>query len=117
MTKLPVPLTVPPVTRVAGLLLDRDRLAGDHRLVDRAAALDDDAVHRNSSRRAARADVADVTVAIGTSTSSTIADDARGLRRQAEQLPDRRARPASRARSSSTWPSSTSTVMTTAVSK
>ena len=31
----------------ARLLLHRDRLAGDHRLVHRAAALDDDAVHRH----------------------------------------------------------------------
>ena len=33
--------------RVARLLLDRDRLAGDHRLVDRARAFDDDAVDRD----------------------------------------------------------------------
>ena len=32
----PVPLTVPPVTALARRLLDRDRLAGDHRLVDGA---------------------------------------------------------------------------------
>ena len=43
----PVPLTVPPMTAVARLLLDRDRLAGDHRLVDRARALEDHAVDRH----------------------------------------------------------------------
>ena len=52
---VPVPLTVPPVTALAARLLDRDRLAGDHRLVDRARALDDDAVDRAPSRRAGRA--------------------------------------------------------------
>ena len=33
---------------IAGLLLDRDRFAGQHRLVDGAAAGPDDAVHRNA---------------------------------------------------------------------
>ena len=33
--------------RIAGALLDRHRLAGDHRLVDDRVALEDDAVHRH----------------------------------------------------------------------
>ena len=36
MSKLPVVFCVPPVTRSPSMLLDRDRLAGDQRLVDRA---------------------------------------------------------------------------------
>ncbi len=41
--------------RVAFLLLDGDRFAADHRLVDRARSFDDLAVRRESSRPAARA--------------------------------------------------------------
>ena len=40
ITSVPVPLTVAPMTRSPALLLDRDRLAGDHRLVDGARALE-----------------------------------------------------------------------------
>ena len=47
MTKLPVPLTVAPVTLSAGALLDRHRLAGDHRFIDRAVALEHHAVDRD----------------------------------------------------------------------
>ena len=56
---LPVPLTVPPVTRLAGALLDRHRLAGDHRLVDGARALEHDAVDRHPLARPHAQPVAD----------------------------------------------------------
>ena len=45
MTKLPVPLTVPPVTLSPTDLFHRERLAGDHRLLDVGAAFQDHAVH------------------------------------------------------------------------
>ena len=93
ITKLPVPLTVPPVTLVAGRLLDRDRLAGDHRFVDGAAALEHDAVDRHLlagphaqpvARRAPRSS--------GTSASLPSARDRRARRRrEAEQRADRAA--------------------------
>ena len=50
MTRPPVPLTVPPITRSPGPFLDRDRLAADHRLVDRACPSTTIAVDRNLSR-------------------------------------------------------------------
>ena len=40
MTKLPVPLTVAPVTLLAGRFLGRHRLAGDHGFIDRAVAFE-----------------------------------------------------------------------------
>ena len=40
-------LIVAPISLSPGALRDRDRLAGQHRLVDRAAAFDDDAVDRH----------------------------------------------------------------------
>ena len=46
-TKVPVPLTVPPISFLAGAFLDRDRLAGDHRLVDGTRAVDHHAVDGN----------------------------------------------------------------------
>ena len=47
ITSAEVPFTVPPMTAAPGGLRDRQRLAGDHRLVDRPAPLDDRAVHGN----------------------------------------------------------------------
>ena len=115
MTKLPVPLTVPPMTRSPGALLDRHRLAGDHRLVDGA---------RPSS----------TTPSTGTfspgrtrSRSPTLhlrrAERPPRCRRRASRRAVFGARPSSarmaapvwlRARSSSTWPSSTSVTITAA---
>ena len=46
-TSVPVPLTVPPISFSPGPFLDRDRLAGDHRLVDGTRALDHHAVDGN----------------------------------------------------------------------
>ena len=51
MANAPVPLIVPPVTRAPGSFLHRNRLAGDHRFVDRTRALDHHAVHRNALAR------------------------------------------------------------------
>ena len=107
------------MTLSPGLFLDRHRLAGDHRFIDRAVSLEHDAVDRNlfagahaqliaghdlierdirprvpSGRRGGR-------VFGARSSSARIALD--GL--------------AERARNSSTWPSSTSVTMTAAASK
>ncbi len=62
MMTLPVPFTVPPVTRLSGRLLDRDRLAGHHRLVDGAAALEHDAVDRDLLARPHAQPIADMDV-------------------------------------------------------
>ena len=43
----PVALMVAPMTLLPGSFFDRDRFAGDHRLVDGAAAFEDDAVDGN----------------------------------------------------------------------
>ena len=56
ITKLPVPLTVRAGDAVAGALLDRHRLAGDHRLVDGARVPRGRRRRPAPSRRAARAD-------------------------------------------------------------
>ena len=95
MTTLPVPFTVPPVTRLPGRLLDRDRLAGHHRLVDAGAALEHDAVDRDPLAGPHAQPIADVHVLerhVGLRARRV--DPARRLRRQAEQALDRRARPA-----------------------
>ena len=63
MSKLPVPLSVPPVTASPGRLLDRHRLAGEQRLVDGAPPVDDDAVDRHLVAGADAEDVADRDVA------------------------------------------------------
>ena len=77
MTKLPVPLTVRADHPVAGALLDRHRLAGHHRLVDRAAALEHDAVDRHLLARPHAQPVADLRPASsGTSASLPSARDA-----------------------------------------
>ena len=51
----PSPLTVPAITSSPSCFSTEPRLAGDHRLVDRAVPLAHDAVGRARSRRAARA--------------------------------------------------------------
>ena len=101
----------------AGLLGDRHRFAGHQRFVERGAAFEDDAVDRHlfagpHAQAVADREAVDRDLLVG----AVLADTPRGLRRELEQRPDR-ARGCSRARSSSTWPSSTSTVMTAAASK
>ena len=50
----PWAFSVPANTRAAGLLVDRDRLAGDRRLVDAGGAVDDVAVERRCARPGGR---------------------------------------------------------------
>ena len=54
----PAPLTVPAITRSPGVFFDRPRLAGDHRLVDRARALRDRAVGRDARAGAHQHEIA-----------------------------------------------------------
>ena len=78
----------------SGVLCRRHRLAGDHRFVDRAPSLDDDAVDGNLFAGPDAADVAGCDVAERNIALLAAGDKARGLRREAEQFPDRAARPA-----------------------
>ena len=78
---------------VAGLLGDRNRLAGEHGFVDRARPLDDAAVDGNALPRAhahpvPRLQALDRNVLVGT----VCVHEPRRLRRQAEERPDRAAR-------------------------
>jgi hypothetical protein len=56
--KAPFWLTVPPTTALPRRLGDRDRLAGDHRFVDIARALDDLAIDGHALARADLDDIA-----------------------------------------------------------
>ena len=47
MTNVPVVLSVAPMTSSPGPFVDRHRLAGQHRLVDRGRPVDDDPVDRD----------------------------------------------------------------------
>ena len=47
MTGPPVPFTVAPMTLIAGIFLDRYRLAGDHGLIDAAVTFPHDPIHRH----------------------------------------------------------------------
>ena len=92
ISRLPVPLTVAPVTLLAGHLLDRHRLAADHRFIDRAVALDHDAVDRHllagpDAKQVADMDMLQRDVLL----AAVVADPPRGLRRETEQGADRRA--------------------------
>ena len=68
---------------------NRHRLARDHRLIDRAAALHDEPVDRHLLARPDAQQVADVDMLEGDVLLDTIFDAARGLWRKAEQRPDR----------------------------
>ena len=75
---------------VAGVLLGRHRLAGDHRLVDRALALDDDAVDRDLLAGADPEPVADRDPRErDVLLDAVVADAAGGRRGQAEERADR----------------------------
>ena len=103
MTNVPVPLTVPPVTVLPGGLLDRNRLARDHRLVDRRRAVDHDAIDRNALAGPHAQAIADVHVLERNVALGAVGVDTAGrLGARPKQVPDRRARPRLRARSSST---------------
>jgi hypothetical protein len=91
MTRLPLPLSVPPMTR-SPALLDRHRLAGEHRLVD-ARAPRPPRRRPAPSRPAARAGGRRHDVR-SSGTSSSLPSSRRpprGLRRQPEQRADRAA--------------------------
>ena len=86
MTKPPVRVDGPPDHPIAGCLVDRDRLAGDHRLVDRAGPGEDHAVDRDllagtDAERVAGVDRGEVDVAL----AAVGADPPRRLRRQPEE--------------------------------
>ncbi len=112
----PVPLRVPPITCGARRLLDRHRFAGHHRFIDCARSLGHRAVDRHRFTRPHPQSIAYVDRSMGT--SSSVPSIAR--RRAVLGASARSARMAppvfSRARSSSTWPSSTRTVITAAAS-
>ena len=86
-----------PVERAAGealsaRLLDRQRFAGDHRFVDRGAAFDHHAIHRNGLSRTNTQQIAhlhDLQRHVGF--GAVRADAARRLGRQVEQRTDCRA--------------------------
>ena len=93
-----VPLRVPPVSRRRPLF-DRHRLAGQHRFVDRGAALDDDAVDRHRLAGPHAQAVADLHLRRAARRVSAPSAPSRraGLRRKVEQRADRRAGPLARA--------------------
>ena len=78
--------------------LDRQRLACEQRLVDRRLALDDDAVGRHLLARAHDEQIADAELGDGDEQLLPVAHDARLLRAELEQLPDRLGRAALGAR-------------------
>ena len=91
-----------PVDRAAGdpvarPLLHRDRLAGDHRLVDGAPALEDDAVDRHLLTRADAEPVADLEPFERCVRLAPVLGEAAGrLRLESEERPDGLAGPAAR---------------------
>ena len=98
MTSDPVPLTVAPMTRSGCSFFHRHRLAGHHRFVHGAGAFEDHAVHRHllagpDAQAIAGLHPIERHVFLG----AVLAHAARGLRGEAEQRPDRRARLTARA--------------------
>ena len=94
MTNEPVVLMRGADDLVAGRLRGRDRLAGEHRLVDRGRALDDDAVHRHlvarpDAQEVARDDERELDVLL-----DAVADPPGGRRLEADEAADRAGRPA-----------------------
>jgi hypothetical protein len=74
--------------------LDRDRLAGDHRLVDSRGALDDDPVDGDPTARPHDHDISDDDLVDQDLDLHAVPDDAGRLGRQADELLDRLTRPA-----------------------
>ena len=90
ITRLPLPLSVAPMSFVAGTLLHRHRLAGDHRLVHARAALEHHAIDRHLLARAHAQAVADVHVGeLDVLLGAVVLEPPRGLGREAEQRADR----------------------------
>ena len=94
MSKLPVPFSVPPVTRSPASLLDRHRLAGQHQLIDGAAALDHGAVDRHLVAGPHAQHVADLDLGERHGLGLAVVQHAqRGLGREIEQGADGAAGP------------------------
>ena len=85
ITNDPLVFMVAPITPSPARLLDRDRLAGEHRLVDRRRAVDDDAVDRHPLAGAHPQQVADDDLADRHVALATVAQDACCRRPQLEQ--------------------------------
>ena len=75
--------------RVADALLDRHRLAGEHRFVDRARAFGDLAVDGNLLARPDAQDVADLHLVERDFVVHAVADDAGRRRRERQEFADR----------------------------
>src|SRR5207245_3580830 len=80
----------------SSVLLSRDRLAGDHRLVHRAPSVDDGAVDGNFLAGTHAAYVSDADVGDRYIHLAMVSNDARGSRRQSEKLFQRGADAAAR---------------------
>ena len=118
MTNDPVPLMVAPMTLLVARLFDGDRFAGDHRFVDGAAAVEDDAIDGDffsgtHAQAVAGFHLFERNIFFGRRRRSS--------RRAVFGLRSSSARMAAlvrlRARSSITWPSRTSVVIAAAASK
>ena len=88
-----MPLTVAPTSAAPPPFLDRDRLAADHRLVDRAAPAHHYPVDRNPLARAYAQHVADLDVGERDILLATARNAVRDRRREAQQRAERRAGP------------------------
>ena len=89
-TSRPPAFTVAPATVVAGADLDRHRLAGEHRGVDRRRALDDDAVGGDLLARPHDEQVADRELVDRDAHLDAVAQDGDVLGAEVEQRPQRR---------------------------
>ena len=94
---VPFLLIVAPISLSPGFLLDRQALAGDHRLVDLALALDDLGVDRYLRARPDEQQVADLHLGRRHLDGLAVTDDDRRRRREVEQRADRVVRAAARA--------------------
>ena len=118
MTKLPVLIERAADDAGARRFHHRHGFAGDHRFVDRRVPVDDDAVDRDFFAGTHPQAVSDGDVGKRNfNLAAIVGDPTRRLGREIEQGADGARRSSARARSSSTCPSSTSTVMTAAASK
>jgi hypothetical protein len=90
MTRAPVPLIVPPNHLGSGRLFNRHRLAGDHRLIDRAGSLRDGAVNGHRLTGSHPQSIPDVDLVKGYFLVRAIGPKAsRCLGRQLEERPNR----------------------------
>ena len=89
ITSVPVPLTVAPVTRAPRCLLHRQRLAGEHRLVDRAVIVRHHSVDGNLLSRAHPQPLADLHLLERNVLFSVAVQTMRQLGRQPQQRANR----------------------------